>query len=111
RRRVVVLPEPDGPRSVKNSPARISRSTPSTATTSPYDLRTPTSRTAGAAGVASTDRALVCASTDTGARDYLSGSGGAHDCGSPSQQPSLNAQRGHCQVWWRHSISPLQRGQ
>src|SRR5947208_13159091 len=44
-RSVVVLPEPDGPRSVKNSPAGISRSTRSTATTSPYVLRIPASRT------------------------------------------------------------------
>ena len=34
-RRVVVLPEPDGPSMVKNSPAASSRSTPSTARTSP----------------------------------------------------------------------------
>ena len=34
-RSVVVLPEPDGPSIVKNSPRAISRSTPSTATTSP----------------------------------------------------------------------------
>ncbi len=33
RRSVVVFPEPDGPRSVKNSPAAISRTTPSTAAT------------------------------------------------------------------------------
>src|SRR5439155_14240520 len=71
RRSVVVLPEPDGPSSVKNSPAPIARSTPSTAATSPYDLRTPTSSTAGAAGVASTDRASeVRAWTDT-SDDYL----------------------------------------
>ena len=24
---------------------------------------------------------------------------GEQDCGSPSQQPSLNEQRGHCHVW------------
>src|SRR5436190_30362 len=41
------LYDPEGPRSVKNSPEAISRSTPSTATTSPYALRTPTSRTSG----------------------------------------------------------------
>jgi hypothetical protein len=34
-RNVVVLPEPDGPSSVKNSPRRTSRSMPSTAATSP----------------------------------------------------------------------------
>ena len=34
-RSVVVLPEPDGPSIVKNSPRPISRSTPSTAVTSP----------------------------------------------------------------------------
>src|SRR5256885_6196697 len=51
-RRVVVLPEPDGPSSVKNSPAGISRSTRSTATTSPYVLRMPWSRTSiSAAGM------------------------------------------------------------
>ena len=30
---------------------------------------------------------------------------------SPSQQPSLKRQRGHCHVPWRHSISALQRRQ
>src|SRR3989454_1279773 len=51
-RSVVVLPEPEGPRSVKNSPAGISRSTRSTATTSPYVLRIPASRTSiSAAGM------------------------------------------------------------
>src|SRR5580765_4302786 len=44
-RSVVVLPEPEGPSRVKNSPAGISRSTRSTATTSPYVLRIPSSRT------------------------------------------------------------------
>ena len=34
-RRVVVLPQPDGPSSVKNSPGGMCRSMPSTATTSP----------------------------------------------------------------------------
>src|SRR5882724_5388381 len=51
-RRVVVLPEPEGPSRVKNSPAGISRSTRSTATTSPYVLRMPSSRTSiSAAGI------------------------------------------------------------
>src|SRR6476660_7783879 len=51
-RSVVVLPEPDGPSSVKNSPAGISRSTRSTATTSPYVFRMPVSRTSiSAAGM------------------------------------------------------------
>src|SRR4051794_16447254 len=50
-RRQVVLPEPDGPSSVKNSPRRMSMSTPSTATTSPYGLRTPASRMSGGSTV------------------------------------------------------------
>src|SRR4051812_22842202 len=45
-RRHVVFPEPDGPSSVKNSSSRMSRSTRSTATTSPYVLRVPSRRTA-----------------------------------------------------------------
>src|SRR5438105_282013 len=49
-RRVVVLPEPDGPRSVKNSPRATSRSTWSTATTSPYVFRIPTQWTSGVEG-------------------------------------------------------------
>src|SRR4051812_33480420 len=54
---VVVLPEPDGPNSVKNSPTGISRSTRSTATTSPYVLRTPWSRTSiSAAGMECAER-------------------------------------------------------
>src|SRR2546423_9678729 len=49
RRSVVVLPEPDGPSSVKNSPAATSRSTSSTATTEPNDLRSDASRTSAGA--------------------------------------------------------------
>src|SRR4051794_37129016 len=37
-RRVVVFPEPEGPRKVKNSPRSTSRSIPATAQTSPYCL-------------------------------------------------------------------------
>src|SRR5436190_2582944 len=48
-RSVVVLPEPDGPNIVKNSPTRISRSRSSIATTSPNARRTPRSVTAGSA--------------------------------------------------------------
>ena len=29
---------------------------------------------------------------------------------SPSQQPNLNRQRGHCHVPWRHSMRAPQRG-
>ena len=47
QRSVVVLPEPDGPSSVKNSPTAMSRSTPATARTSPKVRRMPVSRTAG----------------------------------------------------------------
>ena len=55
RRSVVVLPEPDGPSMVKNSPRRTSRSTESTATTSPYVFRIETSATSTAlSGAAST---------------------------------------------------------
>ena len=50
-RRHVVLPDPDGPSIEKNSPSRTSRSTPSTATTSPNRLTTPSSRDRGVAGV------------------------------------------------------------
>src|SRR3954452_5062291 len=59
-RRQVVLPEPDGPSIVKNSPRRISRSTPSTAVTSPNVLRTPARRMSACAFVpAATSRAVV----------------------------------------------------
>jgi hypothetical protein len=37
--------------------------------------------------------------------------GAEHDCGSPSQQPSLNRQRGHCHVPCTHRMSALQRQQ
>src|SRR5262245_32667502 len=50
-RSVVVLPEPDGPSMVKNSPCAMSRSTPSTATTSPYRLVRPLTLMSGAAGL------------------------------------------------------------
>src|SRR3977135_1778748 len=46
-RNVVVLPDPEGPRSVKNSPWAMSRSSLSIATTSPYVRRIPVRRTAG----------------------------------------------------------------
>ncbi len=36
---IVVLPEPDGPRSVRNSPSGISMLAPPNATTGPYVLR------------------------------------------------------------------------
>src|SRR4029078_341982 len=46
RRRQVVLPEPDGPSMAKNSPAAMSRSTPSTARTLPKWRATPRNETA-----------------------------------------------------------------
>src|SRR3954468_1456751 len=52
-REVVVLPGPDGPRRVKNSPAPTVRSTVSTATTSPYVFLHPSTATSAA-----TDEAL-----------------------------------------------------
>src|ERR1700704_5288777 len=58
---VVVLPEPEGPSNVKNSPAGISRSTRSNAQTAPYVFRIPVSRTlspaAGMGGAAASDSA------------------------------------------------------
>src|SRR5687767_2652214 len=45
RRRVVVLPQPDGPSRQKNSPPGTSRSIPSTATTSSNCLTSPASWT------------------------------------------------------------------
>src|SRR3990172_5355995 len=51
RRRLVVLPDPDGPSRVKNSPSRTSRSMLSTALTSPKWRLTPESRTAGMDGL------------------------------------------------------------
>src|SRR5579862_3175687 len=58
-RSVVVLPEPDGPSNVKNSPSPTCRSTFSTATTSPYVLRTPVSATsAGKAGLQDVQSAI-----------------------------------------------------
>src|SRR5512141_3065126 len=52
-RSVVVLPDPDGPSIVKNSPSAMSRSRFSIATTSPNVRRMPLSRTAGVAAGAS----------------------------------------------------------
>ena len=45
---VVVLPAPFGPRSAKTEPWATSRSMPSSTTRSPYDLRRPRTRIAGA---------------------------------------------------------------
>src|SRR3954467_13356083 len=47
-RSVVVLPEPEGPSRVKNSPAPTFRSTSSTATTPPYAFRHPSTETSAA---------------------------------------------------------------
>ena len=73
----------------------------------------PSSRTAGAPLFrASSACSSVRSCTDTGTGDYRRfGCAGGHDCGSPSQQPSLNAHRGHCHVWWRQSIAAPQRRQ
>jgi hypothetical protein len=46
----VVLPEPEGPSSAKNSPSAISSETPSTALTSPNRRLTSRKATAGAGG-------------------------------------------------------------
>src|SRR5829696_6616967 len=54
-RSIVVLPEPDGPRSEKNSPRRTSSSTPSTAATSPNRFTTPMARTSKSATPASVE--------------------------------------------------------
>ena len=51
-RSVVVLPEPDGPSSVKNSPCATSRSTWSTAVKSPKRLTSPARRMSGTPGAA-----------------------------------------------------------
>src|SRR5215469_1958797 len=48
---VVVLPEPDGPSSVRNSPARTVSVTPSTARTAPNVLTTPSRRTSAPFGI------------------------------------------------------------
>ena len=44
-RSVVVLPEPDGPSSAKNSPGSIARSMPCKAVKLPWRFTTPSSRT------------------------------------------------------------------
>src|SRR6187401_2570427 len=62
-RRVVVLPEPDGPSIEKNSPSAMSRSTPETASTSPKRLITPSNRTAET-GAAGSDGGLLNGSED-----------------------------------------------
>src|SRR3954468_10875499 len=61
-RSVVVLPEPDGPSSVKNSPTAMSRSRFSIATTSPNVRRIPRRRTAAAvaAGASTAGSAGAC---------------------------------------------------
>src|SRR6516165_3218948 len=58
-RNVVVLPEPDGPSSVKNSASATSRSTLSTATTSPYVLRACSTRTSAAKALLEDVKAAV----------------------------------------------------
>ena len=47
-RKVVVFPEPDGPRSEKNSPGATSRSMPASAVTAPWRLTMPASETEAA---------------------------------------------------------------
>src|SRR5438067_7258740 len=56
---VVVLPEPEGPSSVRNSPRSMSRSRPSTTRVSPsYVLQTAAKRTIGSDMLATVDRNL-----------------------------------------------------
>src|SRR3982751_3062004 len=56
---VVVLPEPEGPSSVRNSPRSMSRSRPSTTRVSPsYVLHTAAKRTIGSDMLATVDRNL-----------------------------------------------------
>jgi len=59
-RKSVVLPDPDGPNMVKNSPSLMARSTPATAATEPKLFRTPVTRTA--AGVPVTELAFTASS-------------------------------------------------
>src|SRR5262245_58353755 len=51
RRRLVVLPQPDGPSKVKNSPGATSRSTVSSPTTSPKRLDTLSNCTTGLSAI------------------------------------------------------------
>jgi hypothetical protein len=61
------------------------------------------------ARVAPAARAGEGARGAAGAYALIACGGGPQLCGSPSQHPSLNRHRGHCQVPCRHSIRALQR--
>src|SRR3990172_7468167 len=91
-RRVVVLPQPEGPRSEKNSPLRTSRSTWSTATTSPNVLVTFTRRTwISASEPASSCRAAILAEradSDVGGALILLGVAAVHDRHGHRHAPS-----------------------
>ena len=63
------------------------------------------------ARVAPATRAREGAEGAAGAYALVICGGGSQLWGSPSQQPSLNRHRGHCQVPWRHSIGAAQRKQ
>src|SRR4030095_15166082 len=54
-RSTVLLPQPDGPRRDRNSPGTASSETSATATTAPNDLRSPETRSAGAAPLTAGD--------------------------------------------------------
>ena len=69
-RSVVVLPEPDGPSIVKNSPRAMSRSTPSTAATSPYRFRRPTTRMSMSDG-SCVSHATAASDSSTGPQSLL----------------------------------------
>src|SRR5262245_2310358 len=57
-RSVVVLPEPDGPSMVKNSPSATWRSTLSTAPTGPYVFRAPSTTTSANAPLEDVEAAV-----------------------------------------------------
>src|SRR4029453_13905622 len=59
-RRSVVLPQPEGPRREKNSPLRIAKETPSTATKPPKRLLTPWISTLGSLTESTTPAGVCC---------------------------------------------------
>src|SRR6267378_392449 len=68
-RRVVVLPQPEGPRRVKNSPGATSSDTPSSARVAPYRFSRP--RSATSAARASLSEAPCSSARSTGAAAEL----------------------------------------
>src|SRR3972149_1940507 len=103
-RRQVVFPEPEGPSIVKNSPSRISRSTRSTARTSPKWRLTARKRTDGVLTRQPRDPSVPAAADGATGRPSTTD----HPCWPTSveQEPRGRVSLGACSGGWERTPTP-----